>query len=76
MEAELDRAHDHIEHLHENQEELASTYCLGERTDTISRVPSAITTGDRTPVSAETLWKMVADGMALAIKELQGELVP
>ena len=76
MEAKLDRASDNVEQLHENQEELAYAYHLGERTETISRVPSAITTGDRTPVSAETLWKMVADGMALAIKELQGELVP
>ena len=76
MEAKLDRASDYIEQLYENQEELASAYYIGERMDTISHVPSAITTGDRTLISAETVGKMVADGMALAIKELRGELVP
>ena len=76
MEAKLDRASDYIEQLYENQEELASAYYIGERMDTISHVPSAITTGDRTLISAETVGKMVAEGMALAIKELRGELVP
>ena len=76
MEAKLDRSRDNVEQLHENQEELAFAYHLGERTDTISRVPSAITTGDRTAISAEMVGKMVADGMALAIKELRREAVP
>ena len=72
MEATLERARDIVEQLHENQEELASAYHLGERTGTSSRVLSAFTTGDRTPISAETVGKMVADGMALAIKEPRG----
>ena len=72
----MDRASDNVEQLHENQEELASAYHLGERTDTNSRLPSMITTGDSSPISAETVGKMVADGMALAIEELRGELVP
>ena len=76
MEAKLDRARNNVEQLHKNQEELASSYHLGERTDTISRVPSAITTDDRTAVSAEMVGKMVADGLALAIKELRAEAVP
>ena len=68
MEAKLERARDNVEELHENKEELVSPYHLGERTDTISRVPSAITTGDRTGISAEMVDKIVADGMALAIR--------
>ena len=35
MEAKLDQASDNAEQLHENQEELASAYNIGERTDTI-----------------------------------------
>ena len=76
MEEKFDRTSNNVEQLHENQEELASAYHVGERSDTISRVLSAITTVDITPISAETVGKMVANGMALAIKELRGELVP
>ena len=63
MEAKLECARANVEQLHESQEELASAFHVGERTDTISRVPSAITTDDRTPISAETVGKMVADAM-------------
>ena len=75
MEEKFDRTSNNVEQLHENQEELASAYHVGEWTDTISREPSAITTVDRTPISAEMVGKMVADGTALAIKELRGESV-
>ena len=40
----MDRAINNVEQFHENQEEIASAYHIGEWTDTISRVPSAITT--------------------------------
>jgi len=76
MKANLSRASGNVEQLHENQEELASVYHIGERKDTISCVPSANTIVDRTPISAKTVGKMVADGMALAIKELRRELIP
>ena len=69
MEAKLDRTSNNVEQLQENQEELESAYHVGFRADTISHVPSAITTGDRVE-------KMMADGLALAIKELRRELVP
>ena len=75
MEEKFDRTSNNVEQLHENQEELASAYHVGEWTDTISREPSAITTVDRTPISAETVGMMVAESMALAIKELRGGLV-
>ena len=62
-----------IEQLHANQEELASAYNATERSEMISCVPSAITTANGTTISAETVDKMVADGMALEIKNLRSE---
>ena len=73
IEAKLNRTSNNIEQLHENQEELASAYNAKERSETISRVPSAITMANGTTISAETVGKMVADGMALAIKDLRSE---
>ena len=70
----MDHTRNNIEQLHENQEELASAYHVGERMDMISRVPSAITTVGKSPITAETVSKMVSDGMALMIKELRREL--
>ena len=55
MEAKLDRTSNDVEQLRENQEELTSAYHVGERADTISRVPSAITTVDKSPITAETV---------------------
>ena len=70
----MDHTRNNIEQLHENQEELASACHVGERMDMISRVPSAITTVGKSPITAETVSKMVSDGMALMIKELRREL--
>jgi len=74
MEVKLDRTSNHIEQLHENQEELASAYHVGEWMDTISRVQLAIAIVDRALINAETVRKMVSDGMALMTKELRSEL--
>ena len=76
MEAKLYRTSNNVEQLHENQGELESAYHVGFSADTISRVPSAITRGDRAPHSTETVEKMMVGGLALAIKELRRELGP
>jgi len=76
VDAKLDLTSNSIEKLHENQEELASAYHVDERTETISHVPSVITTVNKTPINAKMVSKMVSDGMALLIKELRSEIAP
>ena len=75
LESKLARTRTNIDQLHENQEEdLAAVYNVSDQSEAGSCVSLAISTTGGSTISAETVTKLVVEGMALAIKEFKSEL--